>query len=91
MGISPTPNGSGWSTCFLLALYQGVHYFDDEISGAKKGICALRGRSTGEAVAELRGCSGTQFDPDIVDALLRSLGLPGDSHPPHGPDKPVIS
>jgi HD-GYP domain-containing protein (c-di-GMP phosphodiesterase class II) len=26
-----------------------------------------------EAVAELRRCSGTQFDPRVVDALLASL------------------
>jgi putative nucleotidyltransferase with HDIG domain len=50
-----------------------------------------RGRSTEEAVAELRRCSGTQFDPNVVEAFVRSLELPGDSHPPHGPDKPVIN
>ncbi len=35
-----------------------------------------RGRSVEEAVAELRRCSGTQFDPDVVEAFVRSLELP---------------
>ena len=26
-----------------------------------------------QAVAELRTCSGTQFDPQVVDALLAAL------------------
>ena len=30
-----------------------------------------------EAVAELRRCSGTQFDPNVVDALLAVVGDPG--------------
>jgi diguanylate cyclase (GGDEF)-like protein/putative nucleotidyltransferase with HDIG domain len=37
-----------------------------------------KGRSIEEAVAELRRCSGTQFDPTLVDALIRSLDLLGD-------------
>jgi putative nucleotidyltransferase with HDIG domain len=31
-----------------------------------------------EAVAELRRCSGTQFDPDVVDALLAVVGASPD-------------
>jgi diguanylate cyclase (GGDEF)-like protein/putative nucleotidyltransferase with HDIG domain len=31
-----------------------------------------------EALAELRDCSGTQFDPMIVDALVEELGLVGE-------------
>jgi HD-GYP domain-containing protein (c-di-GMP phosphodiesterase class II) len=34
-----------------------------------------RGRSTEETVAELRRCSGTQFDPDVVEAFVCSLEL----------------
>ncbi len=34
-----------------------------------------RGRTTQEAVAELRRCCGTQFDPVPVDALIRVLAL----------------
>lgn len=34
-----------------------------------------RGRTVEEAVEELRRCSGTQFDPDIVEAFVRSLEL----------------
>ena len=30
-------------------------------------------RTAGEAVAELRACSGTQFDPHVVDALAGVL------------------
>jgi putative nucleotidyltransferase with HDIG domain len=40
-----------------------------------------RGRSKEEAVAELRRCSGSQFDPAIVEAFVRSLEIPGDSRP----------
>jgi diguanylate cyclase (GGDEF)-like protein len=32
-----------------------------------------KGRTAEEALAELRHCRGTQFDPLVVDALLRSL------------------
>jgi len=37
-----------------------------------------RVRSVGEAIDELRRCSGTQFDPAVVDAFVRSLELLGD-------------
>ncbi len=43
------------------------------------------GRSSAEAVAELRRCSGTQFDPRIVDAFVRALARgvsEADSSPP---------
>jgi HD-GYP domain-containing protein (c-di-GMP phosphodiesterase class II) len=32
-----------------------------------------KGRSAEEALAELRRCRGTQFDPMVVDAFLRSI------------------
>ncbi len=35
-----------------------------------------RGRSIEDAMGELYRCSGTQFDPDIVEAFVRSLELP---------------
>ena len=35
-------------------------------------------RSVEDAVAELRRCSGTQFDPDIVEVFVRSLEISGD-------------
>jgi HD-GYP domain-containing protein (c-di-GMP phosphodiesterase class II) len=34
-------------------------------------------RAEPEAVGELRSCSGTQFDPDCVEALMRSLDRRG--------------
>jgi HD-GYP domain-containing protein (c-di-GMP phosphodiesterase class II) len=34
-----------------------------------------RGRTVEEAVEELRRCCRTQFDPDIVEAFVRSLQL----------------
>jgi HD-GYP domain-containing protein (c-di-GMP phosphodiesterase class II) len=30
-----------------------------------------------DAVAELRRCSGSQFDPEVVSALLAVVGDPG--------------
>jgi diguanylate cyclase (GGDEF)-like protein/putative nucleotidyltransferase with HDIG domain len=50
-----------------------------------------RGRSIGEALEELRRCSGTQFDSGIVDAFLRSMELSGS--PPSGArlDESVIN
>jgi HD-GYP domain-containing protein (c-di-GMP phosphodiesterase class II) len=41
-----------------------------------------------DAVTELRRCSGTQFDPDVVQALLAVVGDPGWQlalHPPVTP------
>jgi diguanylate cyclase (GGDEF)-like protein/putative nucleotidyltransferase with HDIG domain len=37
-----------------------------------------QGKSVEEAVAELRRCSGTQFDPALVDAFVRSFDGLGD-------------
>ncbi len=36
-------------------------------------------RSVDAAVAELRACSGTQFDPRVVDAVIAVLDLPGET------------
>ncbi|WP_232246501.1 HD-GYP domain-containing protein [Kitasatospora mediocidica] len=36
-----------------------------------------RGRPVGEAVAELRRCAGSQFDPAMVDALVVAVGRHG--------------
>lgn len=33
-----------------------------------------RARSVDDAIAELHRCSGTQFDPEVVDALVRVVG-----------------
>lgn len=35
-------------------------------------------RSVPAAVAELRACAGTQFDPRVVDAVIAVLGASGD-------------
>jgi HD-GYP domain-containing protein (c-di-GMP phosphodiesterase class II) len=32
------------------------------------------------AIAELRACSGTQFDPRVVAAVLEVLGAGGEPH-----------
>ena len=40
-----------------------------------------------DAVDELRRCSGTQFDPDVVDALLAVVGDPGWQLALHAPVK----
>jgi HD-GYP domain-containing protein (c-di-GMP phosphodiesterase class II) len=34
-----------------------------------------KARSAAEAVAELRECSGTHFDPRVVDALIDVLSV----------------
>jgi two-component system cell cycle response regulator len=51
------------------------------IVGVADAFCAMieerpyaQARSRADAIAELRACSGTQFDPDIVDAFLLALG-----------------
>jgi diguanylate cyclase (GGDEF)-like protein/putative nucleotidyltransferase with HDIG domain len=44
-----------------------------------------QGRSVEEAVAELRRCSGTQFDPNVVEAFVRSLETPSAPRPPRVP------
>jgi putative nucleotidyltransferase with HDIG domain len=50
------------------------------------------GRTMEEALEELRRCSGTQFDPEIVAAFARSLETPGDSEPPPGKiEEPTIN
>jgi putative nucleotidyltransferase with HDIG domain len=46
--------------------------FDTMISERKY----KRGRTVDDALDELRRCSGTQFDPDVVEAFVRSLVSP---------------
>ena len=41
-----------------------------------------RAMSVAQAIAELRRHAGTQFDPDVVDALLQLLEDPHQPHPP---------
>jgi HD-GYP domain-containing protein (c-di-GMP phosphodiesterase class II) len=40
-----------------------------------------RAQSPEAAIKELRECAGTQFDPEVVDALVRVLARPGASTP----------
>jgi len=49
------------------------------------------GRSKEEALAELRRCCGTQFDPEILEVFSRSLDLVGDFPLRPGHDKQVIN
>jgi HD-GYP domain-containing protein (c-di-GMP phosphodiesterase class II) len=42
-----------------------------------------------DAVAALRRCAGTQFDPDVVDAFLRVLDRIGDPHLRHAAHPPA--
>jgi putative two-component system response regulator len=41
-----------------------------------------RGCSGSEAISELRRCAGAQFDADVVDAFIRSLGEPASDDVP---------
>jgi diguanylate cyclase (GGDEF)-like protein/putative nucleotidyltransferase with HDIG domain len=50
-----------------------------------------RGRSMEEAMEELHRCCGTQFDPDIVEAFVRSLETAGDPRISAPVDEPVIN
>jgi diguanylate cyclase (GGDEF)-like protein len=50
-----------------------------------------RGRSLEEAVAELRRCSGTQFDSRIVEAFIQSLEMFGDPRRRLSQDEPVVN
>jgi len=49
------------------------------------------GRSIEEAMVELRRCCGTQFDPLIVEAFVRSLETSGDPSPQLSIDESVIN
>jgi HD-GYP domain-containing protein (c-di-GMP phosphodiesterase class II) len=50
-----------------------------------------RGRNIEEAVDELHRCSGTQFDPEIVQAFVRSLETMGDPRHRLSSDERVIN
>jgi diguanylate cyclase (GGDEF)-like protein/putative nucleotidyltransferase with HDIG domain len=49
------------------------------------------GRSMAEAMEELHRCSGTQFDPTVVEAFFQSLETAGDPHPRAGVEEPLIN
>jgi HD-GYP domain-containing protein (c-di-GMP phosphodiesterase class II) len=49
------------------------------------------GRSIEEAVEELRRCSGTQFDANVVEAFVRSLEISGDPRSHASLDEQVIN
>ena len=48
------------------------------------------GRSISEAVAELRACAGTQFDPRVIDALCATIAE-RDSAPPESAPAPAAT
>lgn len=48
------------------------------------------GRSVDEAIQELHRCSGTQFDPAVVEAFVRSLETTGDPRSAAAEDEQVI-
>ncbi len=50
-----------------------------------------RGRTLEEAIEELYRCSGTQFDPEIVRAFVRSLKTLGDPRHRQNQDGPTIN
>jgi diguanylate cyclase (GGDEF)-like protein/putative nucleotidyltransferase with HDIG domain len=48
-------------------------------------------RSKEQAVEELRHCSGTQFDPDLVEAFVRSLEAHGEPRHSQGGREPIAN
>jgi HD-GYP domain-containing protein (c-di-GMP phosphodiesterase class II) len=58
----------------------------DAIISARPYRCE---RSTEEALAEIRRCAGTHFDPRVVDAFLRAHanGFPWDPDTPAPPER----
>jgi len=50
-----------------------------------------RGRRMEEAIAELHRCCGTQFDPMIVEAFIRSLEIQGDPRRPVSLDETIVN
>ncbi|WP_443034031.1 HD-GYP domain-containing protein [Streptomyces sp. CA2R106] len=50
-----------------------------------------RARPDGPALAELRRCAGTQFDPMMVEALAGALAARPAAEMPHRPDLPDLS
>jgi HD-GYP domain-containing protein (c-di-GMP phosphodiesterase class II) len=45
----------------------------DALEAMTSDRCYQAARSLPEALAELRRCAGTQFDPDVIAALCRRL------------------
>jgi two-component system, cell cycle response regulator len=54
----------------------------DALDAMTSQRCYQRARSLTDALAELRRCAGTQFDPDVVAALCARLDSTGASVPP---------
>jgi HD-GYP domain-containing protein (c-di-GMP phosphodiesterase class II) len=47
------------------------------------------GIASREAIAELRACSGTQFDPEVVEAFIATLSEPERGPEPLSGERPV--
>jgi diguanylate cyclase (GGDEF)-like protein len=65
-----------------------VIYACDALDAITTGRPYAPGRSVTEAVAELRACAGTQFDPRVIDALCASIAE-RDSAPPESAPAPA--
>ncbi len=57
----------------------------DALDAMTTDRCYHAGRSLPDALAELRRCAGTQFDPDVVAALCARLDNPDPPAPPSPP------
>ena len=69
MGPAIPPGLKGENIPLEARIVAVAESFDSMVSGPPY----RRGRSVEEAVAELRRCSGTQFDPKVVDVFLSTL------------------
>ncbi len=61
-----------WPSGLDIPLFARIVSIADAFDAMVSDRCYRKGRSYEEAIAELRRCSGGQFDPDLVERFIRS-------------------